>query len=217
MATDYSEAPIPQGTDAALVPADLQAYADHIDTQLVLRASSEADRDARYGDVPNGTIVVHTGDATEWIKVPTSIDASGWVTHWRPTTPWTNCSLGAGTLQGPIQIRGCWLGGKLRASMRGVLSKVDSSPISAETMAGGTVLVTVPSMYIPTGYLTSFLPMGVTMSLEGIVSSVAARAQMDTSTGEIIVFGQQDANTGGTPYIPATWIAFDDIEYWVEE
>lgn len=85
--TTYSRAPIPVGSDADRVPADLKKYATHIDPLLNLKAADEAERNSLYADVPNGTLVSGTTRRAIWQKR----DAS-WDTVWA-LTPWTRISL----------------------------------------------------------------------------------------------------------------------------
>lgn len=85
--TTYSGAPIPVGTDAHQVPADLKKYANHVDPMLVLKAADEAERNARFADVPTGTLVSGTDRRIIWRK-----EGTGWDTVWS-YTPWTRVSL----------------------------------------------------------------------------------------------------------------------------
>lgn len=50
-----------------------------------LYATSAANRDALFATVPNGTQVTSTTDGTQWVKVDTGIDPSGWVTVYSDT------------------------------------------------------------------------------------------------------------------------------------
>lgn len=208
--TTHAELPNPAMEDADIVPADLLALANALDQRVLLRATSAADRDARHGGVDDGTAVINTLDGTLWMR------ADGeWLTMWQKTTEWTNCTLGS-TLQGPIQIRAELSGGKLKATMSGLMTKTDGTDISAATMGGGSVVCTVPASFIPTGASTPTIMMLGGISLTGGSFASVARLQLDTSSGQIIVFGNQNPATGGTPYEGTPWISFDSAWYWVD-
>lgn len=53
----YAQIRTPVPPEANAVPADLAAMVDGFDRLVNLQAVDEADRDARYGDVPAGTLV----------------------------------------------------------------------------------------------------------------------------------------------------------------
>lgn len=208
--TTYAELPIPAMEDADIVPADLLSLANALDQRVLLRATSSADRDARYGGVEDGTAVINSQDGTLWMRAD-----GAWLTMWQKTTEWTNCTLGS-TLQGPIRIRSELSGGKVKATMSGLMTKTDGTDISAATMGGGSVICTVPSSLIPTAAGTPTVMMLGGISLTGGSFASVARLQLDTSSGQIIVFGNQNPATGGTPYEGTPWISFDSAWYWVD-
>lgn len=78
--TPLAAIPIPLWDEADQVPPDLKAAFIAAEQGLVLRAINQADRDARYSDVPEGTIVSGTDQDAIWRK-----NATGWQTIWSDT------------------------------------------------------------------------------------------------------------------------------------
>lgn len=82
--TKYANLRYPTGAEANNVPSDLAALAGGVDTHVVLYATDEADRDARFGDVAAGTIVSSTISDTIWkctgpgVWIVVGGDDTGW-------------------------------------------------------------------------------------------------------------------------------------------
>lgn len=64
----YSGARVPLTTEADTVPADLLRFGTDIDQQLVLKATSQADRDARFANVSKSTLVSCAALGIVWQK-----------------------------------------------------------------------------------------------------------------------------------------------------
>lgn len=207
--TDYALVPYPSGTDADNVPADLGALADFIDTKLVLTATSSSDRDSKYSGIPDGALVINTSDGTTWARA-----GGAWKTLWAPTGAWVNCSQAA-TNSGPVQVRSYTVGGKKKCTIRGQVGLTAGGDFSAAVMGGTGVFFTIPASHLPAAGYGDTLMASATQSLQGSAFSPNVRAQIDTSSGDVACFGNQDPSTGvfkGTP-----WVNFSGIEYWIED
>lgn len=75
----YSQAPIPTGPEALAGPANLLAMGNTLDTLVVLKAASQANRDTLYANVPAGTLVSCASLKTVWMKTTTPPTAAAWV------------------------------------------------------------------------------------------------------------------------------------------
>lgn len=71
--TDLARLPYPSGGAAPYAAADLMALAKSLDPLVLLRATDEADRDAKYLGAAAGSIVVGTARDAVWQRT-----ASGW-------------------------------------------------------------------------------------------------------------------------------------------
>lgn len=71
----YAAIPIPTGTETSWGPTPFAALVAAIDTAVVLKATSQSDRDTRFAGVDSGTIVSCAALQTIWQKV-----SGGWVT-----------------------------------------------------------------------------------------------------------------------------------------
>lgn len=85
--TTNAKIPVPLWEEGDNIPPDMKRSFEFIDPMLVLRASSEADRNTRYNGVPVGTLVTCTVDKTLWRK-----EASGWSTLWS-SSGWSTVTL----------------------------------------------------------------------------------------------------------------------------
>lgn len=74
----YSGARIPTTTEADTVPADLLRFGTDIDQMLVLKATSQADRDAKYANVNAGTLVSCAALGIVWQKISTPPTSPSW-------------------------------------------------------------------------------------------------------------------------------------------
>lgn len=107
----YSALPIPLEGEAADNPSVFAAFRASLEPRIVLFASSEADRNAKYGSVPAGSLVSCTTTPTLWQKsaagwnvlahdsgwqsIPTmnSSDFSNIATRWRLRNGWIEFQL----------------------------------------------------------------------------------------------------------------------------
>lgn len=74
----FSAARLPTTTEADTVPADLLRFGTDIDQMLVLKAASQADRDARLAGVNAGTLVSCAPLGILWQKTSTPPTAAAW-------------------------------------------------------------------------------------------------------------------------------------------
>lgn len=203
--TPFALIPYPASTDADDPPADFQALGEYVDSRVVLRATSASDRDARYLNPPDGTFCVSTSDGTMWLR------AGGvWKTVWAPVGDWVNCTLPS-TYQGPVQVRSGFVGGKKFAWMRGNLSRVDSTNLTATAAEGGLV-ATLPAGYIPNSAYGT-INISIANSLAGGAQSSASRIAIAPGTGQIQWWGLQDSSQS---YVDAGWISFDGVGFWID-
>ena len=85
----YSGARLPTTTEADTVPADLLRFGFDIDQMLVLKATSQADRDARFANVTASTLVSCAALGTVWQKKADGA-AGGWRTLLQSSDPVTS-------------------------------------------------------------------------------------------------------------------------------
>lgn len=80
--TPLAKVPYPSGSDAPAAAADMMAGFISMDPHLVLPATDEADRDAKYADAPISTMVVSGPSKKIWVKTgPAATD--WWVVYER--------------------------------------------------------------------------------------------------------------------------------------
>lgn len=200
--------PYPASADADDVPAVNQELAEYLNYRILNRATNAADRDARYADAEDGAIVASTTDGTIWVR-----SSGAWGTLWAPTV-WTPCAL-LSTLTGRPKALLEFVGGKRRVTLTGMLQKTDGTPISATSMAGGSTLVTVPGSLLPSADL--YGPLAYVPLMQSLVGGAFApfcRGEINTSTGAMIVWGNQDPDT--SQYQPAQWISLNNATYWMD-
>lgn len=83
--TQFAGLVTPNDEQKVAIPADMWALANGIDTRLNLVAANQNDRDARYQDVPAGTLV-STPDGWQWLKLTSPPAAPSWkLLHSRET------------------------------------------------------------------------------------------------------------------------------------
>ena len=78
--TPYTGAPVSTASESPDWPASLWAYANTIDDQHVLYATSQANRDALYANVRAGAIVSCAALGIVWQKKTTPPTAAAWIT-----------------------------------------------------------------------------------------------------------------------------------------
>lgn len=73
---------VPVSGDAGNVPADMLTLANQLDSLVVLKASSQANRDTLYANAPAGTLVSCALSSTTgivWMKTTTPPTAAAWI------------------------------------------------------------------------------------------------------------------------------------------
>lgn len=112
--TPLAKIPYPSGSDAPAAAADMMAAFMNMDARLVLPAVDEADRDARYSEAPESSLVVSGASKKIWLKTgPTAVDwvlifgDTGWVTNgFVVSDGWSISNVAARNRNGNINIRG---------------------------------------------------------------------------------------------------------------
>jgi hypothetical protein len=93
----YSGATYPTGSEAGDGPAAFLAFGSDIDQLLVLKATSQANRDSLYSGVSAGTLVSCASLKTVWMKTTTPPTAAAWITLAELGTPVTSGVVTAAT------------------------------------------------------------------------------------------------------------------------
>lgn len=207
-ATDFAQIPYPGNTDADNPPGDFASLAQYLDTRVLLRAANSADRDAKYSGVPDGVIVVSTTDGTIWIRA-----GGAWLVLWAPVGR-VNCSMPSNNTGNPQALME-WVGGKRRVLMSGTISKTDGSNFISENLAGVGVFCTVPASMLPSQDLYGVTcHVSILLSLTGGSFAPAGRGQINTTTGDLTIFGNQDPDTA--VFKDTAWVNLNAASYWMD-
>jgi hypothetical protein len=84
--TLFGAYPTPTGPEAADLPGQMMAFADALDAHTVLQAAGEGDRDAKYGDLPVGSIVTSTlAPWSVWLRIEAPLGGLTWATIYADT------------------------------------------------------------------------------------------------------------------------------------
>ena len=86
----FSGAPVPTASESPDWPASLLAFGNTIDDMLVLRATSQANRDTLFANVDAGTLVSCASLGKVWMKTTTPPTAAAWITIVEIGTPATS-------------------------------------------------------------------------------------------------------------------------------
>lgn len=76
----FSGARIPNQNEAGDPSADFARFGGDIDDKMVLKATSQSDRDTKYASVTAGTLVSCAALKTVWMKTTTPPTAAAWAT-----------------------------------------------------------------------------------------------------------------------------------------
>lgn len=93
----YSGAPYPETSDANDPPGDFLAFGNTLDQLVNLKATSTADRNARFANVAAGTIVTCNAESVVWMKTTTPPTAAAWATVYESPAAVTTGVATAGT------------------------------------------------------------------------------------------------------------------------
>lgn len=203
--TDFAALRVPDENAGDDVPADLSFLAEQLDTGLVLRAVSTADRDSKFYDAPSGVIaVVRALDgAVSGVYVKTSNEGSAaWGTLWEPPAALTLVSVllnetytSRGT---PTYDPGVYReAGGIFGQMSGAIVKVDGTKVTSGSVLG----------YLPSGYL----PMRPSNDYAVAVTSATASS---TSTPKVSLSADGAITYYGTDI---AWVGFDSIRYFLAQ
>lgn len=191
--TQRAGIPYPAATDAPTAAADMQAMAESLDPNVVLRATDAADRDAKYLSPVPGMLV--TGDdGTVWVA-----DQLGdWHTVYEPLPPWVNLTFASGVTSGDGGARKTSDG---HVTLRGLLSSTGGG------LEHATVLAWVPAGFEPVVGGSRFFAAAV--SLQGARDIAVAQLQVQQDGG--IYLSDQIIQGGDlTPFV-----SLDSVQYWV--
>lgn len=202
--TDFAELRVPDENAGDDVPADLSFLAEQLDTGLVLKAVSVAERDSKFYDAPSGVVcVVRAVDGTvSGVYVKTSGEGTAtWGTVWEPPSALT---LTAVTLSDDYTTRGTPTydpgvfkePGGIFAQMSGAIVRVDGTPVQS-----GSVIAYLPSGYLP--MRAGDFSIAITSSSSYTTSKPKIGLQTD---GTLTYFGT-----------PTNWIGFDNIRYFLAQ
>lgn len=202
--TDFAALRVPDENAGDDVPADLSFLADQLDTSLVLKAVSAAERDSKFYDAPSGVLcVIRDGSGVvSGVYIKTSgAGTATWGTVWEPPSALT---LTAITLADDYTTRGTPSydpgvyrePGGIFAQMSGAIVRVDGTPIQSSTVIG----------YLPSGYL----PLRVNDFSVAITSS----SSYTTSKPKVALQVDGTINYFGTP---TNWVGFDNIRYFLAQ
>lgn len=202
--TDFAELRVPDENAGDDVPADLSFLAEQLDTGLVLKAVSVAERDSKFYDAPSGVLcVIRAVDGTvNGVYVKTSGEGTAtWGTVWEPPSALTLTAITLGdeyTTRGtPSYDPGVYKEpGGIFAQMSGAIVRVDGTPIQSSTVIG----------YLPSGYL----PLRVNDFSVAITSS----SSYTTSKPKVSLQVDGTINYFGTP---TNWVGFDNIRYFLAQ
>lgn len=202
--TDFAELRVPDENAGDDVPADLSYLAEQLDTGLVLKAVSVAERDSKFYDAPSGILCVvrDGGGVVSGVYIKTSGEGTAtWGTLWEPPSALT---LTAITLADEYTTRGTPSydpgvykePGGIFAQMSGAIVRVDGTPIQSSTVIG----------YLPSGYL----PLRVNDFSVAITSS----SSYTTSKPKVSLQVDGTINYFGTP---TNWVGFDNVRYFLAQ
>jgi hypothetical protein len=204
--TDFAGLRVPDENAADDVPADLSYLADQLDTSVVLKAISTADRDQKYYDAPAGVVCVvkSTPDnVVSGIYVKTSPEGSAdWGTVWQPSGALELVQL---TLTEGITSRGIPVynpgiyrePGGIFAQMTGAVVRTDGAQIQS-----GTVLAYLPSGYLPLRDANDF------------ACAVSSSSSNTTATPKVSLTGAGTVTYYGTP---VNWVGLDTVRYFLAQ
>ncbi|WP_106430255.1 hypothetical protein [Streptomyces sp. SPB78] len=191
----YASLPVPAGGSAPVVPGDFAALATAVDKDLPKRATSRADRDARFAALPAGSIVT-APDGTLWTKT-----SAGWLTVNAPITPWDRTvSLKSGFQQGDSALGLMVVDSGRRVELKGRIERVDGTNIyDANAVNFGSV----PSDLIPP-------------SLRTLVTACSMAGATTDAAGRLEVLGTNSTSAYGQPGDLVWWYQGEGGTSWVD-
>ncbi|AWY07512.1 hypothetical protein SEA_LAZERLEMON_29 [Streptomyces phage LazerLemon] len=204
--TDFAGLRVPDENAADDVPADLSFLAEQLDTAVVLKAVSTADRDSKFYDAPSGVICVvrsSPGGVVSGVYIKTSDAGSAtWGTIWEPPSALELVQL---TLNDQYTTRGTPTydpgvyrePGGIFAQMSGAIVRVDGAQIQSSSVVG----------YLPSGYL----PLRQSNDYAVAITSSSAYT---TSEPKVSLSGDGSITYYGTP---TNWLGFDSIRYFLAQ
>lgn len=203
--TDFAGLRVPDENAADDVPADLSFLAEQLDTSVVLKAVSIADRDSKFYDAPSGVICVvrSAGGVISGAYIKTSDSGSStWGTIWEPPSALelTQITLNdAYTTRGtPTYDPGVFREpGGIFAQLSGAIVRVDGAQIQSSSVVG----------YLPSG----FLPL---RSANDFAVAITSSSAYTTSEPKVSLSGDGTITYYGTP---TNWLGFDSIRYFLAQ
>ena len=185
--TPYTGAPVATSGESPDWPASLWAYANTLDDQHVLYATSQSNRDSLYANVRAGSLVSCAALQKVWMKTTTPPTAAAWITLAEVGTPVTTGVITAGTnfsitsqwaqrINGMVSICGVlsYSGSTVTANASGDLSPdVTVATIQSTYLPASGVLSTGWSLALPLNTTTGigFINSGGDIKLLSIVPS----------------------------------------------
>lgn len=132
----YAAIPIPTGTETSWGPTPFAALVAAIDTAVVLKATSQSDRDTRFAGVDNGTLVSCAALNILWQR--DSATSGGWNVLAETGVPVTTGAITANTTGG-------WaVSSQWAQRLNGRVDLYASLTYSGSTLTGGSVTSTQP-------------------------------------------------------------------------
>ncbi|UTN93032.1 hypothetical protein SEA_MARKY_29 [Streptomyces phage Marky] len=203
--TDLAGLRVPDENAGDDVPADLSFLAEQLDTAVVLKAVSVAERDSKFYDAPSGVICVirDGGGVVSGVYIKTSgAGTATWGTLWEPPAA---LSLVAITLNDAYTTRGTPTydpgvykePGGIFAQLSGAIVRVDGTPIQSSSVVG----------YLPSGYL----PL---RPANDYAVAITSSSGYTTSEPKISFAGDGTITYFGTP---TNWVGFDSIRYFLAQ
>lgn len=205
--SDLAGLRVPDEDAADDVPADLSYLVAQLDTSVLLRASSTADRDSKFYDAPSGVVcVVKNPDnaVTDPGKVfglyikRSNAGTAEWGTIWEPPSAldFTAMSIADqfASRGSPTYDPGLWVEpGGVFVSMKGAVIRQDGA-----TITSGSILGYLPSTMLPLGAASDY---------------PCATAYHSSNQGAYKVGLASDGVV--TYYGPnVNWVGFDGIRYF---
>lgn len=201
--TDFAGLRVPDENAADDVPVDLSFLAEQLDTAVVLKAISTADRDQKYYDAPSGVICVvrsAEGDVSGVFVKTSDAGEAAWGTIWEPPTALEMAQL---TLNDLYTTRGTPTydpgvyrePGGIFAQMSGAVVRTDGGQIASSSVLG----------YLP----SNFLPL---RNASDYAVAITSSTTYTTAEPKIALTGEGTITYYGTA---TNWVSFDSIRYFL--
>ena len=192
----YSGAPVPTSGETPDFPADLLAFGNGLDQLVVLKATSQSNRDSLYANVSAGTLVSCASLQKVWMKTTTPPTAAAWITLAEvgtaatsgvitpATTDWSVSAQWAQRLNGFIsfRIQLAYSGATLTAGSDGNIGDTTIGTIQSSWRINSA------AGYWPVAGTTNVMTMVLTIGTDG---SVILRSMVPNGTiqaGHVLAF-----------------------------